>query len=607
MHEPAHQGSVTDTRAAVASPATCAPPWTVRVEREATIAVVVLVAIALAFWLPCAVHPTWWGYDNWDRITSLAAVARATILEHRQFPFWNPYMSGGLPLLANPQTAFLSVSFIPVLLGGEVVGFRLRVLYALCVGLIAGYLLGRRLTTGRWAPYVVAAVFFLSSWYPLYMATGHEDFLALAYLPLVVLFYDRACDDWRWAPLAGACLALMIIEGGMYPVPYTVLMLGALAAMASLNRRQVRPLVALAVTLCFGVAIAGVKSLPTLSYLLAHPRVWGFVEAVIPLHALDNIFLSRRQLEGAYFPGSFYYWHEYGCYVGWVPLALAVVGFVHAPRRALPWLVIAILFVALMLGDYGAAAPWHWLHKAPVFSSMHDTPRFRVITAFAIAIMAGIGLEGVSALLARLRLPRAAQHTVVGLLVAFVVVDLLLVNGPIYGRMSSSPPQPHDPPGAFQQIRIAENAHLQAYPSFLRGMGLVNNYEPMQMTGAGVRAASDPEYRGEVWIEHGTVSTRAWSPNRLEYDVHVREADRLVVNQRFVRGWYAGDGRQVEAWNGLISVALSPQDERIVLRYRPPFFLLGSAISTLALGLTWVAWRRARRASADVPLRSSGT
>ena len=100
-------------------------------DRGTVLAAVLLLLIAFAFWLPAARHPNWWIEDNGDRTLAIAAAERMTLFEHGQFPFWNPYMYGGLPLLANPQSAFLSPSFITVIVAGEVVGTKLRILFAL--------------------------------------------------------------------------------------------------------------------------------------------------------------------------------------------------------------------------------------------------------------------------------------------------------------------------------------------------------------------------------------------------------------------------------------------------------------------------------------------
>lgn len=42
------------------------------------------------------------GILDWDQHFFYHAVPRATLLEHHQFPLWNPYQCGGNILLANP-------------------------------------------------------------------------------------------------------------------------------------------------------------------------------------------------------------------------------------------------------------------------------------------------------------------------------------------------------------------------------------------------------------------------------------------------------------------------------------------------------------------------
>ncbi|MEJ2745932.1 MAG: hypothetical protein P8123_09665, partial [bacterium] len=80
----------------------------------------ILGIIAVFFWLPVAAHVEYWGIDMWHRAFMLNGAARRTVLLYRQFPFWNPYMSGGAPLLANPAVSFLSPTFLVVLGAGVI-------------------------------------------------------------------------------------------------------------------------------------------------------------------------------------------------------------------------------------------------------------------------------------------------------------------------------------------------------------------------------------------------------------------------------------------------------------------------------------------------------
>jgi hypothetical protein len=560
------------------------------------LAAILWLFIAVAFWCPAVRDPLWWGDDWWDRAFTLAGVARASIVRYGQFPFWNPYMSGGLPLLANPASAFLSPSFLAVLLAGEVVGTKLRTLWVLYAGLLGGYFLGRRVGKGPFTPYVIPAVYLLSSWYPLYVSHGHDEFIAFAYLPWVILFCLAADERTHYAIISGLFLALMCLEGGIYAVPYTILLLGLYALHQTLTQRRFLPISILLIILAFAFLLSAVKLLPVLDYLRDNPRRWGFHERIVPLDALRNIFLGRDQVHGEYFKGSFYYWHEYGSYVGWIALGLALAGSLLAWRQSIFWLWAGALFIALMVGDFGPLAPWHWLHKMPVFSSLHDTPRFRIIPTFCLAMLSGIGLEQLwirCATRFRSRRQQIVVRIIFGVIVAGLVADLFTVNRGIFSRVSSRPPECPGKPGAFVQVRNLTHQFNPdfSYISFLQNTGLTNNYEPMAMPIADVRAVTDQGYRGEIWLDRGgEVSTVFWSPNRLIYRVRCPTPQNLIVNQRYDKGWRSTDRRPVRPYNGLISLQVMPHDVDLTLIYRPRTFLVGCALSLFGLGLSLAIW-----------------
>ncbi len=557
-------------------------PW----DRQTYVAIILLLMVAVFFWLPTMNHPEGWIEDMGDRTLALAGIQRTTILEYRQFPHWNPYMGGGLPLLANPHSALLSPTFLPILLAGEVIGTKIRFLLALYVGLIGAYFLGRQLTEGLLGPYVLAGIFMLSSWYPLYMWRGHEEFIALVYAPWVVLFFQASLTRLRYALLAGAFVGLMILEGGIYPVPYTMLLLSLYAGYIALTQRRLSPIQVMLILSVFAVIISGAKSLPMMDYLHDNPRKWGLGEPTVPLMALPKFFLWRDQLRGVSFPRSWYGWWEYGSYIGWIGLALAAIGLVLAWRRSLPWLLFGVIFLGFAVGYYNNYSPWYWLHKLPVFDSLHDTPRFRLITVLCIAIMGGIGMGRIWTLLVTQQRRRSIQWIFgIACLAATVALytDLYLVSNPVYGKISEIEPVTNlQPENAFRQV-IDEtgNSANQAYPNFLQNRGLVDNYEPMARKPASVVGANEDGYRGEVWIENNECMAvmQFWSPNRLIYNVQCHTSSRLVVNQRFEKGWRSADGRMLKPHDGLISMSVTPSDSTITLFYRPQLFTPGCIVS----------------------------
>lgn len=540
--------------------------------------------------------------DIWQQGLFVAAVPRRVLLEYRQLPFWNPWGSGGVPCLAHPYSSFLSPGYLFTLLCGPVMGLKLRAAAALWLGLAGGYLLGRRFSPGRFAPYLCACVFLLGSWYPLYMSRWHVEFIPFACFPWLLLFYLRGLDELRWTAWGGAAFALLILDGGIYPVPLAALLLALYAALDAAARRSARPLAVAGTIILLGAAISGVKLLPMLRFMLDNPRYTYWREPLLPLRALPRIFLGRDQLSPTDFRGAWLGWWEYGAYVGAVPAALAALGVFIARRKVVPAALAGIVFFGVMFGDFGGLAPWRWLHLVPLFSSLHDTVRFRVPFVFCLALIASAALSRLEAEAGALRgRRRTALLAALGVVTAAVVLDLVLVSAPLWGRLAIAPPSPSRTPGEFRQVFLAEKDRGGAcvYRTFLGNEGLVNNWDGLELSPADVRPYGAPHYRGEAWFasaegpaEDGRVTAARWSPNELVYDVAPGRAGVLVVNQRYAPGWIASDGRPVKAVRGVITVPVSPEGGRIALRYRPPWLPTGCLLSAAGLLAAFTVWRK---------------
>src|SRR5665811_2223323 len=50
-----------------------------------------------------------------DYIMQTYEAARISILKYGQFPWWNPWVSGGVPLYANPQFGLISIQSLTTL------------------------------------------------------------------------------------------------------------------------------------------------------------------------------------------------------------------------------------------------------------------------------------------------------------------------------------------------------------------------------------------------------------------------------------------------------------------------------------------------------------
>lgn len=554
----------------------------------------ILAVIACVFWLPAALYPGNWGDDMWHRAFTLAGAARRTILLYHQFPFWNPYLSGGAPFLANPASSFLSPTFLIVLGAGVVIGLKLRILLGLWIGLCGGYFLGKRIAPGRCAPYLCAFTFMLGSWYPLYMSHWHDEFIPFVYLPWLLLFCSLAVERLRWCALGGLTLALMIFEGGVYPVPYAMLFISLYAVLESLRVRRIAPLRSLVIVLAIAVLVSGLKLLPSLDLHLRYPRPTYWYEPSLSGAALYRMAWGRDQLSASDFRGAWLGWWEYGTYVGILPSALAVFGALVLWRKSWTMTALGVFFGALMFGDWGMLSSWHWVHRVPIFCSLHDPIRFRILVVLCLSVLAAMALSSLEQRQTRWKSPLLNALLVVA--TVWVLIDMCLVNGGIYAGISSQPPLIPGRWSEFRQRKLPKEKQQGplAYLFFLQNEGLANNYEPLEFPDAGVMASGETGYRGEVWLAQGKgrVRTLPWSPNRLCYALEISGSDVVVLNQRYDPGWKADDGRTVFSRGGLIALSVSPDDKIISLRYIPPLFYQGCVLSLLGALVATIVWKK---------------
>ena len=85
--------------------------------------------------------------------------------------------------------------------------------------------LSRELGLGNCSCYLPPVIFAFSGMYAMHLSVGHTWLLPIAYLPFALLFYLKGTRRPRYAIISGVFLALMILEGGIYPAPHTALFL----------------------------------------------------------------------------------------------------------------------------------------------------------------------------------------------------------------------------------------------------------------------------------------------------------------------------------------------------------------------------------------------
>ena len=591
-------------------------------ERRLELLIVVSLSIVLAAIYTHGVfrHPSYWGISDWDQHLFWHEVARRTVLDFGQVPLWNPYYCGGLVLLANPLTHVFAPSFFSTLLLGTLVGVKLDLLVKLAVGLIGTYLLGRRASLDRAAAALAAVTFMLGGVYAQTTVVGMTEFTGIAFVPwvLLALLGDRTVTN---IAIGGSALALMILTGGAYMISISALFLTIFATGLSISRRSLAPIRVLAAIALIGAGLGAVKLVPELEFLRDHPRriedYSGYSVQGLLLSLADREqslhFSSYERTEGIW-RGVSWGPDENLMYVGIVPILLALAGMAARSGLRIPLAACSVIFFWLSLGD--RAEPfslWQWLHQLPVYESMRVAQRFRMPLLLCIALLGGLGLQLLSAALAR-RVGTRRATVLSALIVCAVAADLLWVNAPVLRGAFVLPPIDVAPARSFRQDSYwppydgngfmlarpegeyfgSASSHL---PSALANTGIIRCYETNEVERRAIGSDS-PRYRGEAFVAAagGAARFERWTPNSWRITAHADSDGYLVVNQSRDPGWRAqraggrplpvvDGGRAENGLEGLLAVPVGRGESTVELSYRPDSFVWGSILTIATMTL----------------------
>lgn len=324
-----------------------------------------------------------------------------------RLPGWDPYINAGQPGLADIQTGFyyplnLLFNLVLALLGQPftlgtltaqvLLHFSLCSLFAYLFMRHLARRAGARLAAARFAGAIAALSFtyggYLTS-FPVQQLTILETAI---WLPLVLLFVDRAVYHARPLPeiaLAGLALACALMAGhpqtAMYVI-YATLAYGLFVAWSAGGMRgakQVgRSTGLLLLALAVGVALAVAQLAPTLQFISYSTRArldydavaWGF-----PLAEMTHL------LYPGYFGGS-------PQYVGILPMILVVVAlfFRRARREVIFWIVLGLAAFVLSFGGHAFLYNVAYL-LLPGFHAVRNQERIIYLFGFAVSILSGYG------------------------------------------------------------------------------------------------------------------------------------------------------------------------------------------------------------------------
>lgn len=601
--------------------------------RSAAVSVFVFgVGVPVIFLLPMLKNLSYLGVGDWDMNTTRFTAENRALLAEQTFPGWNPYLCGGTPLAGFPESGVFSPLSGTVLLGGPVVGFKVNVVLHGIVGFLGMLVWLRHGWRTSWlAAFLGAAVVCFSSFIALHLYDGHTRKIAIAWIPWVFYFLHRASSgqagSLRFTAPAGVSLALLPLDGSVYLSMYTVVAVGLVSALSTLQRRSWSPLNAGGWTLLIAGLLAGVHLIPSAVSQAAIHVSLGSNSTVLPLRSMVDVFLDPNQdAHAVKFGSQPLPWAEYGAYIGIAPLVFGLLGGVVRWRALWPWLAMGSFFLL------GAFAPpvQRFIGFVPFFGDLRNQQRMVVMVTIVVGLAAALGLDRIRTWLSGpsplqgtipMGAPAAARGAL-GVLVALVIGHLIFVNTNTLADAFVVPP-----PQTFEQnfrqgwARRFTARTNDSFPltmeNTVQNRGSVNRCSVAGVApSSALRLPSDglPEdaaheyrdapYEGEAFFPDrqgmATVERQETSQVTVRYDA--RAHTLLALNQNLHPGWvvqrHAAGQKSPPASEpamsaaGLTSTLVQAGTGRLTFTYVPPGLGVGLITSAVGLGLALWRWKK---------------
>lgn len=615
------------------SPARAGRVGGLRWRPRATALAILGIGLPVIFFLPLLENQKFLGVGDWDMNTTLHAAAERTLVRESGFPGWNPYLCGGTPLAAFPEAPVFSPFFATVLLGGPVFGFKINILLHGVIGFLGMLLWLRRGFKVSWlAAFLGSSVVMFSSFVALHLAAGHSRKVAIAWIPWVLYFLQRAWSgdnrSIRNAAPAGLALALMFLDGSVYLSLYTAAFVMLASLFTSLSERAWRPLVAGLVTLLIGGLLAGVHILPVLASQRHLDPAFDTTKA-IPARALAAIFLDASQtISAERFLPQPQPWLEYGAYVGIVPLLLVLFSIATADRRLMPWVGAGAVF---LLGSF-LPAMQRGITFLPILGDLRNPQRMVVMVTVVMGIAAAVGLDRLARLLLHDQhpgTPNAAVRASLGVLTVIVIGNLIFVNAETLSGTFVVPPPPGVPRGAppavdtpfrqgwaRQRFDGVQDSFSFTMERTVRNSGSVNRCSVASVRPSGALRIppedrpnevgsefTDEPYQGEAFFlqGRGTAAVETFRTSAVAVRYVAETQSTLALNQNYHPGWSVrlrsegnGETRVLPAFGerDLVAANVGPGAGTAVFSYTPPFLGLGLLTSAFGLGTALWIWKQ---------------
>ncbi len=325
---------------------------------------------------------------------------RKSVLTYHQFPWWDPWISGGVPLFGNIEFGLISVASPLVLLFGPVIGIKLSLLvYGLIAFFGARRLLQRYFQSSELRSIALAYVFAFSGFFAA-RSSGHFTFPLVSFSPWLIYFFLYVRERYAWLKFA-LIYSLLLDTAPHYAAIMTTDTLALLFVFGTLRlgRNKNRKLTfsvfmprdrlfALAKAALLIIVLIGYRMYYVLDFYKDYRRTLAVSSETFT--TVQNGFLAlwgQPNYNDASSHGLHWGWIEVEAYIG-IGTLVAILAILFAWlfykkkfakqfSRPIWWIVaLFVLFFALGMGDFSRFAPYTLAQKLPLFSDMRVATRW---------------------------------------------------------------------------------------------------------------------------------------------------------------------------------------------------------------------------------------
>lgn len=343
---------------------------------------------------------------------------KVSIFEYGQFPWYNPWVSGGVPLYANPQFGLFSIQTIFVFIFGAVAGLKVALAFYTICGLMSMYLLLRKyFNVPQLASSGLSLVWIFGGFFVAHLPT-HFTFVWYMLAPLFI-YMSLTVMSKRSAVLLGASFGIMALSQTHNPFVHISIISAAIVLSRLIymnNIQRLTLLKSLVLSLVVFLALAGHRIFYTLQNIMQFPREGmvdlapdlkaAMISPFLPLSKSFSLpFIQHPQhpliphgfTEAAAYAGA-------GIYMLLIISTIYIVYLLYTKKISLSKkylssklslnifiiAVLAMLFYFIALGDFGRLSPYNIISHLPVLSSMRVSTRWFLFFVLCILILSGI-------------------------------------------------------------------------------------------------------------------------------------------------------------------------------------------------------------------------